>query len=912
MNSINSINSMNPIVPPPTVSRPPEGQPKVLDSKVVYLKERGNKWNRGFAQYSSSPVAGTEGGSSKSPRRRKQTLSSMKFTGKRTHGVHECFKESPELLARDAFESVMSKIRYRPPAVSLDALAESECIEPLSSSKSQSASPSGSDSRTSKISKMSIIAMLKPPRSPTLSPSEEAVRVIAGSLNKLTVSNFENVVAKCTSSMDALGIRECGLSTLNKLGETFHCKVSGQKELVRLYANFLVELSKSPALVVHGRTLKDIVLELGWKAIDSQQAVHDKYSAQCVAIQGFYRKTNSARRRRRSKRSKKSKLSKNHKVSELPDVDEIASGSPAITSGEGADDIEDDVAMKALKEEYSLWLERLYGNYVLITELYCQNRANFVFDRLHKVLLQLIATNQSWTWKILFVVLTFHGVALQKKETKHLEEYLEAIDDVIEGIHYEQKQAMKGGNRVKSVSNGKYRHIPLRIKYLLMAVQEHIETQNAHHIEGRGFLNPMTIDEVHLEYCREHGMTPEELKKQLAVHRIETKTDEVGVGLEQHPEGDHSDRKVKYQPVLQTVSVLDLNLSDTPGSMNLNVSNSVPSLEAVTSDPIELSLNGECMGSDQFVIDNSNDIETPSTPPPTSYRSLGSHHDTPRTPMTPMTPMTPWSTRSGQSGYDEFGSPTHRAGHHEDEGFGSCNEVVVGSFNGGHHQDYDGNEPLNEQYSHSAHSVHSGYKEEQYGHSEDYRYDDGYGHSAHRSPRSVSVQGEYQCPPRFKKLGVRSRHLHGHSEAIPMRTVGTVPNGVTRSVSAPSVLPVAPSKSSTNQSKTASGGAVQIEHESVQNTERFEIEQNAISNPADCQNSEDSEIDKSTNSDSEIDEIDQFKTTKSAKSEYSENSENSENATFAVLADSECAEIEETNSEIVVDDDSQCARCEAV
>merc|ERR1719474_721814 len=66
----------------------------------------------------------------------------------------------------------------------------------------------------------------------------------------------------------------------------------------------------------------------------------------------------------------------------------------------------------------------------------------------------------------------------------------------------------------------------------------------------------MTIDEVHLEYCREHGMTPEELKKQLAVHRIETKSEEVGVGLEQLPEGDHSDRKVKYQPVLQTVSVL--------------------------------------------------------------------------------------------------------------------------------------------------------------------------------------------------------------------------------------------------------------------------------------------------------------------------------------------------------------------
>lgn len=47
------------ILPPPPpmeVRRSQEKKAKVLDSKVVYLKERGNRSNRGFAQYSRSPV----------------------------------------------------------------------------------------------------------------------------------------------------------------------------------------------------------------------------------------------------------------------------------------------------------------------------------------------------------------------------------------------------------------------------------------------------------------------------------------------------------------------------------------------------------------------------------------------------------------------------------------------------------------------------------------------------------------------------------------------------------------------------------------------------------------------------------------------------------------------------------------
>merc|ERR1712228_1001453 len=114
----------------------------------------------------------------------------------------------------------------------------------------------------------------------------------------------------------------------------------------------------------------------------------------------------------------------------------------------GSDEYFDVNDMNELNEEYNNWLERLYGNYVLLIELYVERRNVFTFETLH------------------FIILIFHGVALQKLETKFLEEYLEAIDDLVDGIHY------------KAAQNPKYKHIPLRIKYLFMDVQEHIETTN--------------------------------------------------------------------------------------------------------------------------------------------------------------------------------------------------------------------------------------------------------------------------------------------------------------------------------------------------------------------------------------------------------------------------------------------------
>lgn len=93
--------------------------------------------------------------------------------------------------------------------------------------------------------------------------------------------------------------------------------------------------------------------------------------------------------------------------------------------------MDDDVATKTLRTEYNLWLERLFGNYVVITQLYCMGRGNFVYDRLHQVMLSLIDVNEAWAWKCVFVVLTFHGVALQKKQCQCLEAYLEAIDELV-------------------------------------------------------------------------------------------------------------------------------------------------------------------------------------------------------------------------------------------------------------------------------------------------------------------------------------------------------------------------------------------------------------------------------------------------------------------------------------------------
>merc|ERR1712228_605459 len=90
--------------------------------------------------------------------------------------------------------------------------------------------------------------------------------------------------------------------------------------------------------------------------------------------------------------------------------------------------------------------ERLYGNYVLLIELYVERRNVFKFETLHFIIMNLIKMNKEWMWNIVYIILIFHGVALQKLETKFLEEYLEAIDDLVDGIHY------------KAAQNPKYKH----------------------------------------------------------------------------------------------------------------------------------------------------------------------------------------------------------------------------------------------------------------------------------------------------------------------------------------------------------------------------------------------------------------------------------------------------------------------
>eukprot|EP00488_Nonionellina_sp_1-RS-2012_P001027 TRINITY_DN1627_c0_g1_i1.p1 TRINITY_DN1627_c0_g1~~TRINITY_DN1627_c0_g1_i1.p1 ORF type:complete len:193 (-),score=97.10 TRINITY_DN1627_c0_g1_i1:274-795(-) len=153
---------------------------------------------------------------------------------------------------------------------------------------------------------------------------------------------------------------------------------------------------------------------------------------------------------------------------------------------------DDDGNKDSLCEEYNNWLHRLYGNYVLLTELYCYNNDLFEYKRLDLMIKELILMNKEWTWNIVYVILIFHGVALHKIETSALEEYLESIDDLVDGIHY------------KECNNEKYAHIPLRIKYLLMDVQEHIESTNGKNVnlamEHRGFMNPKKLNEIHGEF----------------------------------------------------------------------------------------------------------------------------------------------------------------------------------------------------------------------------------------------------------------------------------------------------------------------------------------------------------------------------------------------------------------------------
>jgi len=135
--------------------------------------------------------------------------------------------------------------------------------------------------------------------------------------------------------------------------------------------------------------------------------------------------------------------------------------------------------------------------------------------------LRLIEFNKEWTWNIIYVALIFHGVALQKYQTKSVEEYLEAIDELIDGIHYEKNRK----NVQITTKNNKYKHIPLRIKYLLMDVQEFIETANCSNIAGFAKkLNPKKLNEIQAEFCKENNMTQQQLRKLLSVQRIESST----------------------------------------------------------------------------------------------------------------------------------------------------------------------------------------------------------------------------------------------------------------------------------------------------------------------------------------------------------------------------------------------------
>merc|ERR1712173_250364 len=69
-------------------------------------------------------------------------------------------------------------------------------------------------------------------------------------------------------------------------------------------------------------------------------------------------------------------------------------------------------------------------------------------------------------------------------------------------------------------TNPKYKHIPLRIKYLFMDVQEYIETTNGQQVippHGAGFLQPKKLKEIHAEFCKENNMTQLQLRKLLEV-----------------------------------------------------------------------------------------------------------------------------------------------------------------------------------------------------------------------------------------------------------------------------------------------------------------------------------------------------------------------------------------------------------
>eukprot|EP01084_Bolivina_argentea_P227449 384137_1 len=105
-------------------------------------------------------------------------------------------------------------------------------------------------------------------------------------------------------------------------------------------------------------------------------------------------------------------------------------------------------------EEYNNWLERLYGNYVLLLELFIKikyemNIEIFKYETLHLILLNLMNKNSDWTWNIIYIVLIFHGLMLQKLYAKRFEKYLECIDELLDNDNK--------NNKIK------YKHISKRI-----------------------------------------------------------------------------------------------------------------------------------------------------------------------------------------------------------------------------------------------------------------------------------------------------------------------------------------------------------------------------------------------------------------------------------------------------------------
>merc|ERR1711997_1346918 len=108
------------------------------------------------------------------------------------------------------------------------------------------------------------------------------VKLIGGILNKLTPEKFEHLLAKYKKEI--IG-RNMEMSTLSVVAQTFHSKIITQKPLVRLYCNFLIEISKT--LVVGDTNLCDIVLELSWKKIDDQYKIHETFSNRRKKIEKY-------------------------------------------------------------------------------------------------------------------------------------------------------------------------------------------------------------------------------------------------------------------------------------------------------------------------------------------------------------------------------------------------------------------------------------------------------------------------------------------------------------------------------------------------------------------------------------------------------------------------------------------------